>query len=183
MSRFGVTTSVEVEVSIINEDNQIVPLPAAGGVIVSGSLIGEKNRVVELTALESSSLGYRFKEWIVEPFPITLVPIAVGGFTQTVQEMCNPESLQTEISNNVWTDDEFFYEDPNGNRVANSGYYGAGSRAYWYHDTATGISGPHPCGQYIPGFGQNTDGGAVGAPTSAPTDPTGAAPERGPEVI
>jgi hypothetical protein len=143
---FNVITNVEIETKLINENNELVSFPGIE-VNVDGELSGNPGRLVTLTAIETSSLGYTFKEWIVEVSKIQLQSVVIGGYTTTIEDMCNQETLQTELSEVVYTDGQFFYEDQDGNRVSNSGYYGAGLKTYWRHDTSAGISGPFICGQ------------------------------------
>jgi hypothetical protein len=142
---FNIVTNVEIESKIVGENDELIPFPGIE-VNVQGELSGAPGRQITLTAQETSSLGYTFKEWIVEVSGIKLVPVTVGGYTTTIEDMCKQGSLQTELSNAVFTDGQFFYDDSEGNKVSNSGYYGAGSQTYWRHDTAAGISGPFVCG-------------------------------------
>jgi len=159
---FNIVTNVEIESKIVGENDELIPFPGIE-VNVQGELSGQPGRQITLTAQETSSLGYTFKEWIVEVSGIKLVLVPVGGFTSTIEDMCRPGALQTELSEAVYTDGQFFYEDEEANRVSNSGYYGAGSQTYWRHDTATGISGPFVCGQT----------GTTGGGGSNPSQPTG----------
>jgi hypothetical protein len=160
---FNIVTNVSIEPKLAGQNDELISFPGIE-VDVVGDLSGPPGRQISLTAQESSSLGYAFKEWIVEVSGIKLVSVAVGGFTSTIEDMCRPGALQTELSEAVYTDGQFFYEDEEGNRASDSGYYGAGSQRYWRHDTATGITGPFTCGQ-----SENTGGGGNN-PSQPPDD-------------
>jgi hypothetical protein len=157
---FNIITNVEIDPKIIAQNNTLVPFPQAQ-VSVEGELSGTIGRQITLTAQETSSLGFTFKEWIVEISNIKLVSVDVGGYTDTIEDMCNQNFLQTQLSTVVFTDGQFFYDDSDGNKISKFGYYGAGSQQYWRHDTATGILGPFQCGQ-SGGSGNQSAGPTVG---------------------
>jgi hypothetical protein len=151
LNNFNVTTTVEVQSSVVGLNNTIIPLLDAGIITVSGSLTGPVNRELQLTADAVSSLGYKFKEWVVEVFPLELVEVATSEPYFTIESICSVgigEGVNnTQVSTAYYTDGQFFYEDRDGDRIAPSGYYGAGSSNYYAHSTSTGITGPFVCGQ------------------------------------
>lgn len=167
LNNFNVTSTVEVQSNVIALNGTIIPLSDGGVITVSGSLTGPVGRELKLTADAVSSLGYRFKEWKIETFPLELVEVATSRPYDTIESICSTgigEGVNnTQVSEAYYTDGQFFYEDRDGDRIAPNGYYGAGSSTYYAHSTSTGITGPFVCGQT-----GNTGGGG-----NSPAQPTG----------
>lgn len=136
-------TTIQTEVKIENIEGNLISYPIAGNIKVKGNLLGASNREVQLTAEDTSNL-FKFKHWIVETTPISRTRVPVGGFTTTIEEMCSGEKSSTLLSNELFTDDTFFYTEQTGPDTARLGFYGAGQNTY-YIQTAQGKSGPFAC--------------------------------------
>ncbi len=160
MGIFDVTTTITLE-NVVKVNDTTTVVPEAGVITVSGSLTGFPTRDVELSADAVSSLGYAFKEWVIETFPIELKEVGTSRPYSTIQEICGPDLNNSQVSEAYFTDGIFLYEDREGTKPAPEGYYGAGSSDYYFHSTSLGLSGPFVCGQTQTGGGNNTGGGST----------------------